>query len=448
MSRPRKLRFWQIATIILLVMGYAGFYLCRSNLSVAMPLIIDELAARGVDRGAAKNQLGLIISLGTLGYAIGKFAAGGLVDLLGGRRNYLVGMGGAVVCTMLFTLGGSIPIFSLVWFSNRLIQSIGWPGMIKIVSRWFSHRRYGAVMGVVSLSFLFGDALARGFMGLLLSGGIRWRGVFWIAGSIVGGLWLASALFLRESPLDRDLPEPETTPANLFGSDGGDPNPTAFGPLLATFARSRLFWMVCVLSLGMTLLRETFNAWIPTFFVEDLGLTKAQAARASALFPLFGGFSVMIAGLLGDWFGRKGRATVMLAGMMLCGLVLGILAAGDYRGRPNDGVILITVVGFLLIGPYAYLAGAISLDLGGKRAGATASGLIDGVGYLGGVFSGLATAQVQGRYGWSGVFSALAAVAFLTSLAAAVFLADVLLAPPILNTSGEPMPDDESRSDS
>ena len=115
----------------------------------------------------AKERLGWAVSLGTVGYAVGKFAAGSLVDLLGGRRNYLIGMAGAVVCTMLFALGGSIPVFTLVWFANRLIQSLGWPGMIKITSRWFSYASYGTVMGVISLSFLFGDALARDLHGAL-----------------------------------------------------------------------------------------------------------------------------------------------------------------------------------------------------------------------------------------------------------------------------------------
>ena len=57
---------------------------------------------------------------------------------------------------------------------------------------------------------------------------------------------------------------------------------------------------------------------------------------------------------------------------------------------------------FLLIGPYSYLAGAISLDFGGKRGGATACGIIDGVGYLfGGVLAGNVVARLSGTR-WAG----------------------------------------------
>jgi OPA family glycerol-3-phosphate transporter-like MFS transporter len=199
-----------------MVLGYAGFYLCRSNLSVTMPLITDDLVARGMDPSAVKDWLGWAVSLGTIGYALGKFAAGSLTDLLGGRRNYLIGMAGAVACTMILPLGGSLPVFTLAWFSNRLIQSLGWPGMIKITARWFSFSAYGTVMGVISLSFLFGDAAAREFLGRLIDAGLGWRGIFWVAGGVLATLWVLNAILIRESPRDLGLPEPATNPENLF----------------------------------------------------------------------------------------------------------------------------------------------------------------------------------------------------------------------------------------
>lgn len=91
---------WQKITVALLVVGYAGYYLCRSNLSVATPLLIQAFGKDGVD----KAYLGGIVSLGTLCYAFGKFLSGSLADIFGGRRLFLAGMGGAVLCTLLFGL--------------------------------------------------------------------------------------------------------------------------------------------------------------------------------------------------------------------------------------------------------------------------------------------------------------------------------------------------------
>jgi OPA family glycerol-3-phosphate transporter-like MFS transporter len=83
-------------------------------------------------------------------------------------------------------------------------------------------------------------------------------------------------------------------------------------------------------------------------------------------------------------------------------------------------IVLIGLVGLGLLGPYSYLAGAMALDIGGKRGGATSSGLIDGVGYLGGVLAGDSVARISVHSGWSGVFAALAAISGASALAACV----------------------------
>ena len=181
MDKRSKLIYWQTLTVALLFVGYAGYYLCRSDLSVALPLIIDELAARGISRNVATIRLGTIASLGVLGYAIGKFLSGGIADFLGGRRNFLAGMGGSVVFTLLFALGGGFPLFTLSWIGNRLVRSMGWVGMVKVSSKWFPYSAYGTVMGIISLSYLFGDAASRQFMAWLIGHGVGWRGVFYAA---------------------------------------------------------------------------------------------------------------------------------------------------------------------------------------------------------------------------------------------------------------------------
>lgn len=54
--------------------------------------------------------------------------------------------------------------------------------------------------------------------------------------------------------------------------------------------------------------------------------------------------------------------------------------------------------------------------------GGTASGLIDGAGYLGGVLAGDTMARISVTYGWSKAFLTLAVIAFLSSITATWFL--------------------------
>ncbi|MGD0364037.1 MAG: MFS transporter [Bryobacteraceae bacterium] len=416
----RRPAVWQATTIALLSVGYAGYYLCRSDFSVSLPLIIDELAAHGMTADQAKIRLGAITSVSVLAYAMGKFLLAGSADFLGGKRNFLIGMGGSILFTLLFSLGGGIPIFTLAWIGNRLVQSTGWAGMVKITSRWFSYSSYGAAMGIISLSYLFGDAAARQFMGFLIGHGFGWRGVFQVAAGTLLVIFVANLLLLKESRAEIGLAEPAVNPLNLFGAEGSDPKPSSLRDLLAPIYRSPAFWIVCALSLGTTLVRETFNTWTPTYFNQVVGYSKAEAAGMSAVFPLFGGVAVLLSGFWSDRLGRGGRSAIMFYSLLLSSVALfalGSLRAGGGRGLPT---VLVGLVGFLVIGPYAYLAGAIALDFGGKHGSATSSGIIDGVGYLGGILAGETVARISVSFGWTGAFLALAGVALLSSAAAAV----------------------------
>lgn len=119
-----RIRRWQGLTLALLITGYAGYYLCRSNLSVCLPMIAGDMTRGGMDPATARIRLGSIASLGVLAYAIGKFPSGALADFLGGRRNFLLGMAGAVLFMLWFAAGGFLPILAMAWVCNRLVQSL------------------------------------------------------------------------------------------------------------------------------------------------------------------------------------------------------------------------------------------------------------------------------------------------------------------------------------
>ena len=416
---------WHATTIALLALGYSGYYFCRSNLSVVLPDLIQDLARHGISVNEAQVRLGFIASAGTMAYALGKFVSGTMADLFGGKRNFVGGMAGSIVFTILFAMGGGFPLFTLAWVGNRLFQSTGWVGLVKVTSRWFSYSTYGTVMAVLSLSYLFGDAACRWVMGWLLAMGLGWGSVFFAGAGSLTVLLVANLLLLRETPEERGLPSPEANPLNVYAE--GDAQRAEekmrllaiLKPLVTSFP----FWMVCLLSLGTTLLRETFNFWTPTYFVQYVGLSSSVAAERSALFPLFGGVSVLAAGVLSDKLGLNGRNLVLVIGMAASTVCLVVLAHTPGHASQWTPVVLVTLVGFLLLGPYSYLAGAMSLDFGGKRGSATAAGIIDGVGYLAGWLSGDTVARITVAYGWKNAFLALAGTALLTALVALVVVA-------------------------
>ena len=415
-SAPARLTRWHVLTISLLFLGYGGYYFCRSDYSVALPLIIAEEVRKGTPANVAQVRLGTIASFGVLAYAIGKFPSGGLADRFGGRRNFLGGMFGSIVFTVLFMLGGGFPVFTLAWLGNRLVQSLGWAGLVKVTSRWFSYTSYGSVMAVLSLSYLFGDAISRAIMSLLLAHGFGWRGVFGAGAALLSVLLLTNLIFLRDSPQSYNLPPPEENPLNLFSDASAAAPRPRMAAIFRTLLSSYAFWLVCGLSLGTTLLRETFNLWIPTYFTQMVGMTGAQAASGSALFPFFGGLSVLFAGFLSDYLGPEGRSRILFGGLCFSVLALLGLAEVTMHAPRLVPLALVAAVAFCLLGPYSYLAGAMALDFGGREGSATASGMIDGFGYLAGILSGNGMAHLAVSYGWQTMFLVLAGVAGLTSV--------------------------------
>src|SRR6185436_10470873 len=88
------------------------------------------------------------------------------------------------------------------WMGNRLTQSVGWAGLLKVCSKWFDFSSHGSIVGILSLSYLVGDAVARQSMGVMIQHGSGWRGLFFYATGVAGVLWLLCFVLLRESRTD------------------------------------------------------------------------------------------------------------------------------------------------------------------------------------------------------------------------------------------------------
>ena len=206
-ATPKSLRAGQIRTLVLLFAGYAACYYCRADLSVATPLLAEELGKQGIGHDEALVRIGGITSLGVFAYALGKFFLTGLGDYWGGRRNFLIGVGGAALFTTLFGLAGGLPLFTLAWIGNRLTQSLGWAGLVKVSSKWFNYTSYGSILGILSISYLVGDALARQQMQMLIEHGYGWRALFFFAALVAAVTLVANFLLLRESRIDEGHPQ-------------------------------------------------------------------------------------------------------------------------------------------------------------------------------------------------------------------------------------------------
>jgi OPA family glycerol-3-phosphate transporter-like MFS transporter len=242
----RTLR-WQGITLGTLFVGYAGYYICRSNLSVTTDLILHDLG------GITKREIGGIASLGVGFYAAGKVTNGLLADFVGGRTMFLVGMAASVICTVLFGLGSGLLVFGATWAVNRYVQSMGWGALVKLASRWYPVRLHSTIMAVLCLSYLFGDGLGRLYLGFFIGRGLGWRSIFFVSAGTLGAIAAASWFLLRESPRDVGAEEPPANPQNVFGEAAASARPESLAQLVMPLMTNRVFWLVCIMNGGLTL---------------------------------------------------------------------------------------------------------------------------------------------------------------------------------------------------
>jgi len=408
-------RYWQSATAAGLFVGYSGYYLCRSNLAVATPLIIGEFGQQGIN----KEVMGQIASLGVVFYSVGKVISGVIGDAVGGKKVFLFGMVGSVLATVLFGLGSGLGVFFAAWAFNRAVQSMGWGGLVKVTAGWFSYRSYGKIMALLSLSFLFGDVLAKLLLGQLIAYGLHWRELFMVAAALLAVIAVVDLWVVKDSPAELGLPAPEVNPSSLFANAETEKPARHLKALLAPYFRSLSFRLVLAMSFGLTAIREAFNFWLPTYLYEEAGLSESAASQFSSLYPVFGMVSILVSGFLSDSVARGRRGVIILLALLPMTAILLLMSANwSAAWLP---LVFISLVGLLLLGPYSFLAGAMSLDAGGRQGAATAVGLVDAIGYLGGTLSLWLTGLLAQRVGWHGAFLVLAGVAAFTTGAAALF---------------------------
>jgi sugar phosphate permease len=405
-----------VTVIILLFLAYASFYLCRANVSVAIPLLQRE--------GFDKVQTGQLVSIATVTYAIGKIVLGSTGDYLGGRRLMLLAVTGSVVCSLGFGFQSTLGTLIVFAAANRFFQAGGWSGLVQVVSQTVEPRRNGLVMGILSTSYELGNVLALTLSAFVATHG--WRALF-VVNPLLFLLVGGSAVLA----LPRVRAEPGRSPRALDPETADEP-PPGLWTTLRSLAVQGGFWTAVGLSALLTFLRDSFNNWTPAFLVELSAASGKNEVSGSivksALFPAAGVVAALAVGPIGDRLGRGRRAPIMAVSLTVVVALTLLLAHGPAAVRdPLVAAALIGGIGLFLLGPYSLLAGAMALDVSGKRGAATAAGIIDGAGYLGASLSGIVIGTVAQHRGWGAAFDVVAAVAAVAMAVSAVWSVRVLV---------------------
>lgn len=389
-------------------LGYAGFYFCRKNFSVSMPIIIDEL-------GYTKNDIALVLTVYSFAYMVGQFISGYMSDRYGPRIIVSIGLLIALVANFTMGLTGSLMAFVFLMGTNGLGQSTGWSGLVKNMTPWFKPTERGVIMSWWSTCYVIGAFLATIFATYWATNEtifveLGWRRAFIAPAMVLVIITLLYALFTRNRPPDVGLKvlveDEEVLVSNKSKSE-------QYHIIKKLISKSEL-WVAAFIYFLLKLTRYVFLFWLPLYMVEALDYSNQDSGYLSSVYELIGFFGVIAAGYISDRFLNSRRfpvAAVML--LVMAGLCfiqpiiagMGMLAIG----------INIGLIGAMTYGSDSILSGAGAMDIGGKNGAAMAAGIINGVGSAGQLLSPFIAAYFSDLLGWNSLFYGFVVLALIGS---------------------------------
>jgi sugar phosphate permease len=385
-------------------LAYAGFYLCRKNLSVTMPLLSADL-------GYSNLQLANIFFGYSLLYALGQFAFGVLADRFGSRVIVTLGLLVAVVSNLLMGFAASLVVLTALACLNGAGQSAGWPGLVKTMAAWFRHRERGVVMAWWTTNYVMGGFVATIFATFAVTShwlfpSWGWHRGFWIPALVLLVVTVVFFTLVRNHPADAGLPEIVTNEDAAGAEAGGLPGEHSFLETGRTYLRmlgDPEVWTVAVGALFSKVTRYSFLFWLPLYMTQKLKYSAGEAGYTSSLFELAGFGGALLGGYLSDKFMQSRRLPV--AALMMWGLAGACWLHPMLAGLGHLGVAAsICLIGVMNYGPDTLMQGAASQDVGARWGVGKASGFVDGVSSVGQLFSSYLVGYVAQKYGWDQLF--------------------------------------------
>jgi ACS family D-galactonate transporter-like MFS transporter len=383
---------------VLLLLGISVFinYVDRGNLSIAAPMLKDELRI-------TPAQLGILLSAFFWTYACLQPFYGWLVDRL--NVNWVLATG-FLLWSAATAATGLIHTF-IALFVLRLTVGIGeavaFPCYSKIIALNFSEEHRGLANSVISA----GLSLGPGF-GVLLGGTLMarfgWRPFFIVLG-------LGSLLWLL--PWVKWMPKQGSAP----------PVANAGAPSLLEFIAMRSAWGSCAGLFCGNYMNYFLLTWLPFFLVREQHFAMESMAKIAGAGYFLSACSCTFSGWLSDRWIRSGATPTLVrkvfagGGLAIAGILLGLCVIAP---PPISTVLLIS--GMMFFGVSTSNVWAITQTLAGPQAAGRWTGFQNCVGNMAGVVAAAVTGFAVNRTGHFYLAFAIMSVVALAGTASWVFL--------------------------
>jgi ACS family D-galactonate transporter-like MFS transporter len=366
---PRPL----VLILVLLAISVFINYVDRGNLSIAGPMLKDEL-------GISASQLGILFSAFFCTYAAFQLFSGWLVDRF--NVNWIFA-GGFFLWSAATAATGIAHAFASILVFRLLVgigESVAYPSYTKIIASNFAEAQRGFANGVLSAGLVLGPGFGMLFGGLLIAR-FGWRPCFIVLG-------LASLIWII--PWLRCMPkETHAIHAGTIGT-----------PMFIELLRVRSLWGTCLGLFCGNYVNYFLITWLPFYLVRERQFSMDKMAKIGGAAYLLGACASTLTGWLSDRWIASGatpslvRKTVVGGGSALAGIFVGLAAVSG-----PGYCIAALVLGVIFFGVTASNVWTITQALAGPKAAGRWAGFQCFIGNLSGIVAPAVTGFVLQRTG-------------------------------------------------
>jgi OPA family sugar phosphate sensor protein UhpC-like MFS transporter len=405
--------YWRWKTFAITWLIYATYYLTRKSFAIAKVAFADDPNVT-----LTREQFGIVDSCYLIAYMLGQFMWGPLGDRLGPRRILILGMmlgiGAAVACG--FSTG--FFAFAIFMIIQGLGQSTGWSNTVKTMSSWFSVKERGRIMGWWCTNYAIGAAIALPFAALAMNffgyPSVEdaskiipyWPAGFWTPAAILGIVMVLTIILLRNQPEDVGLVaiekyHKEAAPVLVPGKKVEDVAERSWD-VVKQVLRIKSVWMLAFSYFSIKLTRYALYFWGPKYISECLGSGALESGITAAALPIGGVFGVLVSGYLSDKVFQSRRMPITILSLLSA---VAVLMLGLFKIDNNLLMgMFFFVIGFFMFGPDSIISATAAMDFGTRKGAATAAGIINGVGSIGGILGGFLPGVITTEENWTPLF--------------------------------------------
>jgi len=319
---PEDRRGFHWAWVILATVFVDFFinYSVRIGYAVVLPEMISNL-------GFSRTGVSSIYNSYLFTYVVITPFSGYLTDRLGARRVI-------TVCSLILGIGvilmGTI---NTLWTACLFYAIVGvgatgmWTPVLTVVQRWFTPRKRGLALGIISPGYGLGFA-AMGAAFPWIVNNYTWRHAWYFLGAGALAMVLGNSLLLRS--------DPESTGYRPWGEEEKPSGPAAATQAsstkvsLITVFKSPNFWII-----GFSYFATAYSLYGLTTFMVDYAKTQLGIPiEKASLLATVHGFAQVIGVLtvlpLSDYFGRK--KTIIISNCFIAASLFCIVLAGSSWG--------------------------------------------------------------------------------------------------------------------